>query len=157
VPGGGCRRPNMPPPWRQRAMGWLAWWLLLLLRLQAAQAICPNHCSGHGSCGADNICACNDGWASADCSRRTCPTGRAWADKASATDVAHALVECSGGGVCDELTGTCQCFSAYMGSACQRLRCPNDCSSAGVCLTMADVVRFYGALGTSYTNWDKDR
>eukprot|EP00611_Tribonema_gayanum_P006252 TRINITY_DN15552_c0_g1_i1.p1 TRINITY_DN15552_c0_g1~~TRINITY_DN15552_c0_g1_i1.p1 ORF type:complete len:183 (+),score=17.30 TRINITY_DN15552_c0_g1_i1:191-739(+) len=133
--------------------------LLVLAALQQrATAVCPNYCSGHGTCGPENTCACNDGWTAAvDCSLRNCPLGVAWADKAYATDKAHADVECSGAGTCDGETGECQCFTPYVGSACQRLRCPNDCSSHGVCMTMADVVRYYGALGSTYDNWDKDR
>ncbi|KAG5188328.1 hypothetical protein JKP88DRAFT_177974 [Tribonema minus] len=132
--------------------------LLVLAALQqTATAVCPNFCSGHGTCGPENTCACNDGWTAAvDCSLRNCPLGAAWADKAYATDKAHADVECSGAGICDGETGECQCFTPYVGSACQRLRCPNDCSSHGVCMTMADVVRYYGALGSTYDNWDKD-
>jgi len=61
----------------------------------------------------------------------TCPSGKAWADKAYATDKAHQLVECSNGGVCDRKSGQCQCFEGYTGHACQRskfeqlgLHCP---------------------------------
>lgn len=59
-----------------------------LTMLVAAQASCPNQCSGHGVCGTNDICTCykqsgtvwgtRDGWTGADCSLRTCPTAVAF-------------------------------------------------------------------------------
>jgi len=53
--------------------------------LVAAYASCPNQCSGHGRCGANDKCTCythvNTPWGNrymytgADCSQRTCPLG----------------------------------------------------------------------------------
>ena len=93
----------------------------------------------------------------ADCSLRDCPLGHAWADKATAPDTAHALVECSNAGLCDRTSGLCKCFEPFEGSACQRLKCPKDCDKHGVCMTMSDMARFYGAGAGTYTNWDADR
>jgi hypothetical protein len=48
--------------------------------LAYVSAYCPNGCSGHGSCGANDKCTCYnriDGdaaWTFPDCSGRTCPT-----------------------------------------------------------------------------------
>ena len=89
--------------------------LLVWLALQqAAVAQCPNMCSGHGECGAENVCQCEAGYDVApDCSLRTCPYGVAWADKAYAVDEAHSSAECSNGGICDRTSGICTCFEGY--------------------------------------------
>ena len=45
--------------------------LLLGSNLPLATTQCPNMCSGHGDCGADNVCQCFDGYDfAADCSMR---------------------------------------------------------------------------------------
>jgi len=137
----------------------------------SVDAACANSCSGHGTCGQNNICTCFSGWdaGAADCSFRTCPYGPAWADKAYATDKAHLPALCSNAGICDYQQGKCECFKGFTGSACQRSVCPNDCSGHGSCVSIADVSFFYGAdytqdgatqigdgKGVVYTNWDKD-
>jgi len=52
---------------------------LLTLTALVAQvaAECPNACSGHGTCGANDMCFCAPGWQAADCSDATCPYGEA--------------------------------------------------------------------------------
>lgn len=43
--------------------------------LGLASAECPNACSGHGTCGTNDMCTCYRNWQAADCSERTCPYG----------------------------------------------------------------------------------
>ena len=68
---------------------------------------CTMHknCNGHGSCNtASSLCECFEGYGAAtditfyrapDCSSRTCPSGRAWADVPTSATAAHAPAECS--------------------------------------------------------------
>ena len=124
---------------------------------------CANlsHCSGHGECisrmgpgYAVHSCECWHGWGSPveekltgvktgaiDCSRRTCKSGVAWADKPTSATTAHYEAECSNAGVCDRKTGTCQCFVGFSGAACSVHDCPSaidglQCSGHGRCLPM---------------------
>ena len=57
-----------------------------------------------------------------------CATSVAIVDKASTTDTAHAVIECSNAGYCNYDSGKCECFNGYEGSTCQRRTCINDCS-----------------------------
>jgi hypothetical protein len=117
--------------------------LSLLLLLPLARAACPNFCSGHGTCGSDSTCVCFHGWSgSLDCSSSmiclwpfslfplivTCPNGISWVDRPSNSLVAHHLSECSGVGVCDRASGTCECYPGYAGNACQRSQLPTHSS-----------------------------
>lgn len=91
---------------------------------------------------ANHYKACHYAWTGADCSYRTCPRGIAWADVAFGTNQAHEReVECSGSGICDRKSGECQCFDQYQGHACERLKCPTDCSGHGVCLSARNMYR----------------
>ncbi|KAH9102244.1 hypothetical protein AeMF1_021158, partial [Aphanomyces euteiches] len=137
-------------------------YLILSLQWLPCDASCANMCSGHGQCGGANICTCDSGWNIVpDCSRRACPTGIAWVDKASAPNKAHVnAIECSNRGVCDYSKGECICAQGFTGDACQRSRCPNDCSGHGVCQTLANLAIAYGpqtiatGVGPTYTNWE---
>ena len=51
-----------------------------------------------------------------------CPTGNAWADKASAANTAHSSQECSNQGTCTRSDGKCQCYPGFTGRACQRCK-----------------------------------
>ena len=48
-------------------------------------------------------------------------------DTASAVsiDTAHAYAECSNKGLCDRVSGSCECLVGYEGAACQRASCPS--------------------------------
>jgi len=104
---------------------------------------CPNACSGHGTCDAQDQCTCflevdgNSMFLGADCSQFTCPRGVSWKEPAAGSK--HKTnAECSDSGICDRLTGECTCFPGYEGSACQRTACPNECSGHGTCRSNVD-------------------
>ncbi|OQR92784.1 hypothetical protein ACHHYP_03203 [Achlya hypogyna] len=128
-----------------------------------ALAACPNKCSGHGTCGANDICSCEQNWVNPDCSGRLCPFTRAWHDTATYSDDAHYYAECGNRGQCDRSTGICNCDSDFSGSGCRRMRCPNDCSGHGVCLFMEELAslsadpRIHGTDGFTYTKWDREK
>mmetsp|Transcript_37306 Transcript_37306/g.54549 ORF Transcript_37306/g.54549 Transcript_37306/m.54549 type:complete len:301 (+) Transcript_37306:83-985(+) len=118
-----------------------------------------NQCSGHGTCiPSTDTCSCDPGWGSTsdlsyykspDCSLRTCPVDRAWGDIPTSSNTAHALAECSNRGTCNRHTGSCVCFDGFEGSACQRMKCPNDCSGHGQCLPVRQLATMTDALPLS--------
>ena len=122
---------------------------------------CPNGCSGHGTCGANDKCTCytrvdgNDAWTFPDCSGRTCPTSAAWVGTVANANDAHPVTECSNKGICDRKTGECQCFENYEGIACERTVCPNSCSNAGVCFSEMQLAS--EASRTYSTPWDASK
>jgi hypothetical protein len=148
-----------------------------LAALMGADARCPNACSGHGTCGANDLCSCfnrKDGataaWTGKDCSLRTCPTGELWdGTPTGIIAITRTAAECSGRGACDRKTGECVCDAGYEGDSCQRTVCPNACSGHGTCISMTEFVQHVentdtGTLDTadkislfSYTGWDDDR
>jgi len=140
-----------------------------------------NYCNGHGRCvsategSPSESCACFEGWGGAadvaidhmlDCSQRTCPRGVAASDMPTTATEAHAVRECSNNGLCDRLTGNCECFDSWQGTACERRGCPNDCSGHGQCMSMAELATRDDAIplsigetnnattGSSYREWD---
>ena len=103
---------------------------------------------------------CAHGFVGADCSQRSCPKGAAFFDMAEIDDTAHLQTTCSGKGRCDHKTGECSCASGFVGIACERTRCKNDCSHRGKCISMrflADSTRNHESLQYSYQLWDADK
>ena len=84
-----------------------------------------------------------------NCSQMVCPSGRAIADVPTGPYKAHALSECSNAGRCNRETGTCECFKPDWRSF-ERMRCPNDCSGHGICLSMRAIVRLANLLGSTH-------
>jgi len=130
--------------------------------LGAALGSCANGCSGHGKCGAMDLCECHQNWQGADCSLRTCPFELAWVDTALRADDAHYYAECANKGLCDRKTGVCKCFDGYDGKGCQRSVCPDGCSGHGTCEFINELAndsedrRVKGVDGLLYseTQWD---
>ena len=100
--------------------------VIVLAYLTCASAdICPNACSGHGTCQSSStsihvnsntavstaaVCTCDAGYLFPDCSGLACPTGLPWFSAATADGTARGAVqECSGIGLCDYKTGLCTC------------------------------------------------
>lgn len=130
--------------------------VFFIIREVVSDCSMQNYCNGHGTCqNSTSSCLCYDGWGAAtdvtyyrapDCSLRTCPSDRAWADVPYSPTTAHFLAECSNRGVCDRASGQCKCFAGFTGTACQRNKCPNDCSGHGVCMSMKQLARTATAL-----------
>jgi len=147
--------------------------------LALGNAVCPNGCSGHGTCDSNDNCACyeegkttyfgakfdpvsgnayvqnvngaqivkNKAYTGADCSERTCPRGMSWnAVHTVSSEVVHEdNVECSSAGICDRTSGACECFPGFAGAACHKTACPNDCNGHGVCMSNIEFAKYGGA------------
>jgi EGF-like domain len=132
---------------------------------------CPNSCSRQGICSTDGRyrCSCFTGFTGADCSLKTCPTGKAWVGYATAVDQVHeSIVECSGVGDCNRATGLCSCYGNFTGMACERMGCPTSsgsslpCSGRGLCMTMRQAALGYDGVRlkqppSTYNLWDADK
>lgn len=121
--------------------------LIFSMVVIVAQTSCAglNNCNGHGVCTINSRCECFEGWGSKsdlttyrapDCSARVCPADLSWGDVTKRDGSAHNRAECSDRGICDRVTGKCKCSSGFEGAACQRLKCPNNCSGHGSCVPM---------------------
>lgn len=112
---------------------------------------CPNGCSGKGFCSGEGICKCFSGSTGSDCSLLTCPGAEAWGQSGF---MVHQQAECSGRGVCDRTKGSCDCAEGFEGTACERMKCPNDCSGKGRCLTLAELP---AVMAAGYESWEVSR
>lgn len=92
-----------------------------------------------------------------------CPYGHPYVDPLVKNDQTeepeHSYLECSGQGECDRTTGICGCYPGYTGDACQRERCPNDCSGHGVCTAVKFMTYHNGIYEEvddpgNYNFWD---
>ena len=136
--------------------------ILLLIIYQLIQARCPNYCSGHGKCRTNAICECYTGWGadtdiadykSSDCSTRVCQNGKSWGSVPTYSGDGHSeILECSGIGTCDRNSGQCKCPTTYTGKACERRKCPNDCSGHGRCYSMRRLAQLNSAFPLTNSN-----
>jgi len=133
--------------------------LAFALMAVAANAYCPNACSGHGLCKNSpkrDTCSCYSrreqegsineevpAWTGADCSLRTCPKGLAWAATPQTNNDHRQRIECSGKGDCERKTGECLCAPGYWGEGCRRSSCPNSCSGHGTCQSLKQFADDY--------------
>ena len=154
-----------------------------LILLALAKAQCPDRCNGKGLCGRDGLCECFEGYTGLACQHRSCVSSTAWSDVPSATDTAHAPLECSNRGYCNRQTGYCVCDALFEGFACERFKCPTsgadrwafdefgektECSGHGLCTSMREAARSFdgyqmnrsahrsGDYGVPYDLWDAD-
>ena len=82
-------------------------------------------------------------WTGADCSKRTCPRGQAWAAAPQDHNDHTQRIECSGNGECDRATGQCRCYGDYVGDSCQRNACANNCGGHGICRKLKELANDY--------------
>jgi hypothetical protein len=84
---------------------------------------CPGEtaCMGHGVCAGSPTyrCSCSAGYTGAECSERLCSSDKAWFDRPTGDNKAHADTECSNMGICDRAKGECTCNTGFNGGACQ--------------------------------------
>nr|CCA25746.1 mastigoneme putative [Albugo laibachii Nc14] len=142
---------------------WFAIWMGIQNSLKSLHSACPNKCSGHGRCKANDVCDCMQNWGGGDCSLRVCPYTRAWHDTAIGTNDAHYYAECANRGICNRDKGLCVCDDGFTGKGCRRLGCPDDCNGHGTCEYIEDLAsdsfdkRVNGVPGQKYTLWDQEK
>lgn len=133
--------------------------MIALLSLLIAEA-CYNNCNRNGRCTKFQTCDCFSGYEGNDCSRRICPSGPAFADVPSAINTAHLDKVCSGNGVCDHNSGTCNCNSGFHGHNCGRTHCNNNCNGHGRCMNLKTAAEEYDGYhlnhSTTYSQWDAE-
>jgi len=115
--------------------------VVLALALAAGvNAECPNACSGHGDCGAFDMCTCYRNFQGADCSERTCPFGKAHVDSPKG-DLDSSATALSTGTVIQGSTvypdGTEELFPAMLdssgASSSNTAHYYMECSNKGIC------------------------
>lgn len=127
-----------------------------------------NNCNNNGDCDyCFEKCNCRQGFGNTtsdnpykgggfdvSCKTRMCPLGKAITDVPTGATAAHAPTECSNAGICNRELGVCECMDPFTGAACDRLRCPNDCSGHGKCLLMSELALNDQAQPTQWTNFE---
>jgi hypothetical protein len=107
--------------------------------------VCPNDCSGHGTCSKQGVCYCDYLWTGEGCAERQCPnncSGRgACVNNVCQCDegwesidchIASCPLGCSGRGECSD--GKCACWPGWTGTACSAPACGADCGTHGLCI-----------------------
>ncbi|CAM9369942.1 unnamed protein product [Phaeothamnion confervicola] len=121
-------------------------------------------CSGAGTCSgsSDLLCECDSGYGGWACDLMTCPNSTAWFDEA-VDGVGHAAgTTCANGGTCEGSDGTCTCATGlFEGLACDLMQCVSNCSTLGLCHTMAELAANSfdyqrQPQAWSYSLWDAD-
>lgn len=69
------------------------------------------------------------------------------------TNTGHEYVKCSNKGTCNLESGLCECMPGYVGDACQRADCPNNCNNKGKCKNIEQIAKIHGNV---YKLWDKE-
>ena len=55
------------------------------------------------------------------------------------SDTAHYYAECSNKGLCDRVSGECECLPGYDGTACQRASCPSKSTETTTATTQTEL------------------
>ena len=58
-------------------------------------------------------------------------------------------------GLCNRIAGVCECYNDRDGIACERAKCPSDCSGQGICYTQKQIAEDVGRIYE--TPWDADK
>ncbi|EGT52268.1 hypothetical protein CAEBREN_21863 [Caenorhabditis brenneri] len=100
-------------------------------------------CSGHGQL-VDDICECETGWSTVDCSQRdcqcvngdcleggVCQCWKGW--RGTNCTEKKCAIGCEDHGKCSS-DGTCKCSAGWNGDNCYIDGCPNQCSGKGECV-----------------------
>jgi len=122
--------------------------VLAAAAIGAANAECPNACSGHGTCGANDACSCYDNWMGGDCSQRVCPFGLAFVDTPRG-DLNHDGSVDQGDSVLDG-RGNAAVDEVWQGSTADVAHFYTECSGKGSCDRAAGTCScFDGYSGSS--------
>ena len=158
--GGSCANNNnlgaAPLLWHRRRAANPPLMKLALLALAAttAHAACPNSCSGHGTCGADDTCTQLPGLGHGRPGRRRLLgpplplPGRLVGRPRQDGQHPHVRRVRRRRHLRPRL-GDCECFEGYTGRGCGLQTCPNDCSGHGECVYAEDVT-----FGTVYGDYN---